>query len=169
MMTGNASSKPTLAKQAASRHIVAMDVVEIVCTAAGAGLRALRDIPNGTFALRFEGPVVPWAEVPPGEVRYVVMHASGDWVIPNPPGRFINHSCEPNLRFTEPGEMVAIRDVSAGEELTASYDMLQPFDVERRRDHPDWYFWDDRWSFDCACASARCRGRIDRYVSPGEG
>ncbi|MDB4908094.1 MAG: hypothetical protein JWO05_2878 [Gemmatimonadetes bacterium] len=151
-----------------TEHDFPLAALEIVHTAAGTGLRATCDIPVGTAVMRFDGPVVAWGAVPPDEVRYVAMHASGDWIIPGSPERFINHSCAPNTRSTESGDLVTTRHVPRGEELTMSYDTLEPFEIERRRLHPDWYFWDDRWSFDCACGASNCRGRIDRYVIPGE-
>ncbi len=139
---------------------------DVVTTAVGTGVLSRRDIAEGTEVLRFEGRLVPWADVPAEEVRYVMMDATGEWVIPGSPERFINHSCAPNLRFNHQRGVEAIRPVSAGAELTIAYDVLEPFDLERRQRHPDWYFWDDRWSFDCHCNEAACRGRIDRYVTP---
>ena len=145
------------------------DLVALIHTGAGVGVRSLSDLAPGAIVLRFEGAIVPWASVPDAEVRYVMMDASGDWVIPNAPARFINHSCEPNLRFTASRAVETTRPVKAGDELTIAYDLLEPFDIERRARHPEWYFWDDRWSFDCLCGSASCRRRIDQYVHQADG
>lgn len=142
--------------------------VHVVSTEAGKGVTTQREIGQGVEVLRFDGPIMPWHLVPEHEVRYVLMDATGHWVIPNPPARFINHSCAPNLRFTETRGAETIRPIAAGEELTISYDFLEPFDIERRRCHPDWYFWDDRWSFDCVCGAASCRRRVDKYRSSGD-
>lgn len=55
-----------------------------------------------------------------------------------------NHSCEPNCGF-EGLDMLAVRDVAAGEELTLDYALFCDAGME---------------PFDCACGAASCRGRI---------
>jgi|ERR1041385_5239481 SET domain-containing protein len=63
------------------------------------------------------------------------------------PGRFLNHSCQPNCEaFLEDGGIwiVALRDVSAGEELTFNYG----FDLEDYRNYP------------CNCGAPGCVGFI---------
>ncbi|MHB8466579.1 MAG: SET domain-containing protein [Acidimicrobiales bacterium] len=57
---------------------------------------------------------------------------------------FINHSCAPNVGFAGNIVLVAIRDVSAGEELTIDYAM---FDMS-----PD--------AMECHCGAPSCRGTI---------
>ena len=55
-----------------------------------------------------------------------------------------NHSCAPNTGFTGL-DVVALRDIPAGEELTVDYGT----------------FYDARMiPFDCTCGNAECRGRI---------
>jgi len=55
-----------------------------------------------------------------------------------------NHACDPNTAF-EGLNVVALRDIPAGEELTVDYAT----------------FYDARMiPFECACGSPRCRGRI---------
>jgi hypothetical protein len=58
---------------------------------------------------------------------------------------FLNHSCEPNCGMRGSHQVVAMRDVAAGEELTLDYAMVEM--------HP-WY------ELVCRCGSARCRGTI---------
>ena len=134
---------------------------------AGTGIIALEDIVAESEVLFFDGEVLPWAKVPPDEIIYVMMSDSGDWVVPRTIARFVNHSCEPNLRFDARRMLIATRAIRAGEALSCSYNVLEPFEEERRRSHPDWYFWDARWSFDCLCQSAACQGRIDGYAVRG--
>lgn len=56
-----------------------------------------------------------------------------------------NHSCDPNTAFRGL-DVVALRDIAAGEELTLDYAT----------------FCDERMTpFDCQCGSATCRGRIE--------
>ncbi len=55
-----------------------------------------------------------------------------------------NHSCDPNTAFAGLN-LVAVRDIRAGEELTVDYAT----------------FYDRHMTpFDCTCGSASCRGRI---------
>jgi hypothetical protein len=60
---------------------------------------------------------------------------------------FINHSCEPNVGFAGNIMLVAMRDVTAGEELTTDYALFDDYDGQ----------------MECHCASARCRGVIDGH------
>ena len=57
---------------------------------------------------------------------------------------FINHSCEPNVGFAGNVVLVAMRDISPGEELTTDYALFD--------DHDD--------SMECHCGTASCRGTI---------
>jgi hypothetical protein len=63
------------------------------------------------------------------------------------PDNYINHSCDPNLLYDTLGNVIAARDVCAGEELFVDYGF---FTVNF--DEP----------FTCRCGSAGCRGRVTR-------
>lgn len=121
---------------------------------------ATRDLAPGSLVTRFEGPVVPWAQVPEEEVVYVISFEPGRWLIPRSDARWLNHSCAPNCRFLDDGAVLTVRAVRAGEELTIPYDWADREAVAR---HPEHYFWDERWSFECRCGEPGCRGVIDRY------
>ena len=60
---------------------------------------------------------------------------------------FINHSCEPNVWMSGPYTLVAMRDIAAGEELTADY-VLWEADESKIS------------TWECRCGSKHCRGRI---------
>lgn len=67
------------------------------------------------------------------------------WLDPSSgsPLRFLNHSCEPNLkRTTDALTFVAMRDLKPGEQLTCDYATLEV--------NPD-------WRMDCSCGSEHCR------------
>ena len=55
--------------------------------------------------------------------------------------------------------LIATRPLHAGEALTISYNVLEPFEIERRRRHPEWYFWDERWSFRLRVCCTRMSGK----------
>jgi uncharacterized protein len=57
---------------------------------------------------------------------------------------FLNHSCEPNVGFAGNIVLVAMRDISVGEELTTDYAL----------------FDDNDGTMECHCATPSCRGTI---------
>lgn len=58
---------------------------------------------------------------------------------------YVNHSCEPNGGWQGQIVFVAVRDIAAGEEITADY-----------ATHSD----DDLYDFDCNCQTPSCRKHI---------
>jgi len=63
------------------------------------------------------------------------------------PVNFINHSCEPNLGYDGVDSIVALRGISAGEEIRMDYGTYSfSFDHE----------------FACTCGTWGCRGRVQR-------
>lgn len=63
------------------------------------------------------------------------------------PDNFINHSCDPNLRYDDSGNVVAARDIRAGEEVLIDYGFfIVNFDEP----------------FTCSCGAQHCRGRVRR-------
>jgi hypothetical protein len=72
----------------------------------------------------------------PVDIRYVTT-----------PDNFINHSCDPNLRYDVAGNVVAARNIAKGEEVFIDYGcFIVNFDEP----------------FNCSCGSHNCRGRIRR-------
>ena len=70
--------------------------------------------------------------------------------------RFVNHHCAPNLRIAlRDRAMVALRDISVGEELFFNYLSTE---------------WDMHAPFVCNCSAAHCPGMIAglRYLSSGQ-
>ncbi|WP_366524511.1 SET domain-containing protein-lysine N-methyltransferase [Nannocystis sp.] len=124
------------------------------------GVLATADLAAGTVVGRFEGPVVPWSEVPLAEVCYVIQVRDDGWMIPRSSARFINHSCAPNCALDTTFTLRTLRPVATGEQLTFSYDALT---IAEWRRAPECYFWDERWSFDCYCGAPNCVRRVDRY------
>ena len=64
--------------------------------------------------------------------------------------RFINHSCEPNCGIKNLFQIVTMRDIAAGEELTFDYGMVCNSDWENPEGS-------------CLCGSPNCRGKILPY------
>lgn len=61
------------------------------------------------------------------------------------PALYVNHSCDPNAGVRDCTELVALKPVEAGSEVTFDYSTSMA---------------EDGWEMDCACGSAICRGRV---------
>ena len=91
-----------------------------------------------------------------GELKFFVSRTAADahmfenwigigkdrWIDPAEPFVYLNHSCEPNLSVRGKREMIALRDIAAGEELTFDYSIT----VDELP-----------WTMDCLCATPSCR------------
>ncbi len=62
-------------------------------------------------------------------------------------GRYFAHSCEPNCGFNGNFVIVAMQDISNGEELTFDYEMCE----------------DSYWKMQCKCGCKNCRGTIGAF------
>src|SRR5476651_980811 len=82
------------------------------------GLVAAAELPAGTVVARFEGPVVPWRDVPAAEARHALLLQGDEWLVPTSDARYVNHSCAPNCRIDEALAVVTTRAVASGEQLS---------------------------------------------------
>ena len=60
------------------------------------------------------------------------------------PSNYGNHSCDPNIAPAEDDEVVALRAIAVGEELTIDYAPLSP----------------KEWSMTCTCGAKQCTGIV---------
>ena len=123
----------------------------------GTGLFTTEPIPAGTLVIRLGGRLVSTAELndliasadADSEAAYIdSTTVDDDAHLVLPPGtlaHFANHSCDPNLWLNGPYEVVARRDVAAGDELTIDYGTISGAPGFR---------------MNCACGSPRCRGAV---------
>jgi SET domain-containing protein len=117
----------------------------------GEGLFAGRAFRKGWRVVEFDGVPVPLEEVDEtlgciqiGENQYLVEDPDEPWA-----DDFLNHSCSPNVGFTDGTLMLrALRPIAKGDEILLDYStaMNEP-----------------GWSFRCRCAAPRCRGRVQSY------
>ena len=118
----------------------------------GIGIFADVDIPKGTLVyvhdvleielspMRFaslEEPLQSMAE------KYSFIDAHGYHILSWDTAKYVNHSCEPNTISAGYGFEIAIRDISAGEEITDEYGL---FNLQHE--------------IKCLCGSETCRGVI---------
>lgn len=133
-------------------------------TPIGRGLIAAENIEEAAVVERLEGRTVPYSKIPEADLHNAFEINDDRWMVPVSDARHINHSCDPNCYISGKLDVIALRKILKGEELTVMYNevtidkyMTSNATVPK---------WDDRRSFDCRCGTPRCIGRIDRYVVP---
>jgi len=65
-----------------------------------------------------------------------------------PPGVFINHSCDPNAGTRGKYDVYSLRDISAGEEVRFDYSTSMS---------------EGRWTMVCSCRASSCRGIVSDF------
>lgn len=116
----------------------------------GRGIHARRPILAGETILEFQGPVLSHAEVlAMGEDQAYALQIGPDlYVDTRPPGRFTNHSCQPNAGIRADRLLVALRDIGAGEEIQFDYSTTMS---------------ENHWTMMCRCGRENCRGVIGDF------
>ncbi len=74
--------------------------------------------------------------------------AKNQWIDPEKPYKFLNHSCDPTAGVKGRVTLVALRDLKEGEEVTVDYSTIEG---------------DPHWEMKCACGETNCR-KIIRSV-----
>lgn len=69
------------------------------------------------------------------------------YVLPQPPWMYLNHSCNPNAGIRNNREIVAMRPIAKGEEITIDYAMNN----------------NDEWTIECHCGEPNCRRIIGGF------
>lgn len=118
----------------------------------GKGVFATRSFEKGEWVLGAAGPLVKYRSI------YTIQIAPDLHVLPRPPAKYLNHSCDPNLgvKINRSGlpDFYAMRYIEAGEHLTFDYAMteyvLEEMELGRER-------------LVCQCGAPNCRGRIGSY------
>ncbi len=131
---------------------------------AGVGVFALQDVPAGALVHRMVGDVATLDEM---SVRVFAgaMAASDPFQIEDDlfldleeVSRSFNHSCDPNVYVRGDDELVALRPIPAGEEITFDYSTTMKYDAEKIR-----ALGHEPWTCPCLCGVERCRGVIDEF------
>lgn len=101
----------------------------------GLGVFAEEDIPKGTIVWEFTPGLDIIVEdhgyLPKVQWDFLEKYSFWDkqtnqWILSADNDKFTNHSDDPNTRPKRSGKMVALRDIKAGEEITANY-----YDIDR--------------------------------------
>ena len=114
----------------------------------GRGVFAARDFAVGDRVLSFHGPEHPDPCDGSETEGYLLQIDVGRYILPDPPGRYVNHSCSPNVALVDSVDLVAVRAIAAGEEICFDYSISME---------------DDPFELSCACGSPACRGRVAEF------
>ncbi len=120
-------------------------------------LVATQDIPVDTPIVKFEGPFMNYCDIPEEEKCYALWVHDDVYMVPKSDARYVNHSCDPNCTINNNYDVVPIRPIKAGEEISFSYNVVHGNENPGK--------WDPRWSFKCECGSKNCQGWINKYVN----
>lgn len=127
------------------------DPIEVIDNHLGRAIIASRNISRGERILKISGPIIRKPQdIEKVELKsHLIQINDSAYYDPIAPGRFINHSCEPNTILS--GTIVmAIKDILGGEEIT--------FDYSTTMD-------DESYTLDCLCATKSCRGVIRDFIT----
>lgn len=113
----------------------------------GKGVFAKKDIKKGELLGIFKGKIIP--DTKENLDKY------GDFLLPvnyenamlvKNIFKYTNHSCDPNCGVKDGINIIALKDINKGEEVTIDYDTLE-YD----------------WEMDCNCGSPNCRKKVRGY------
>jgi hypothetical protein len=116
----------------------------------GRAVFALKPIRKGEIIAVFDGPIYddeyePWTE---DMYNHAIQFGPAIWRDSDGIARLINHSCDPNCGIKKLFQVVAMRRIEAGEQITWDYEMTEK---------------SPHWRMKCRCGSPLCRGVIGNY------
>ena len=116
----------------------------------GKGISSSRSFSLGDRILTFTGPLISFEQTVKLEEKecYPLQIGRKLYIDIEAPGRFVNHSCEPNTGIQNTKDLIALRNIIAGEEIF--YDYSTSMD-------------EDHWTMACTCGSASCRGIVTDF------
>lgn len=116
----------------------------------GKGLFAKAEIKKGELIASFDGKILGWnAPWNRYQLSHAIQFEKRRWRLSKGFADRINHSCEPNCGVRNLFDIVAMRDIKRGEELTWNYEMTE--DNE------------SGWTMRCHCGAKSCHKVISGY------
>ena len=118
--------------------------VEVGSSPLGQGVFAPRSFRPGQPILVLTGPVLDGDEVLAlGRDRaYALQIGPDEYLDTMPPGRYANHSCDPNAGIVNDRVLIALHRIEAGEEIRFDYSTAMS---------------GDHWTMECRCERPTCR------------
>ena len=148
--------QPSLFLQAENREFVkdhySSEAFYIEECDVGLGVFARRAIRRGECILLFGGPIIDFAETKrrgPWECMPLQI-GPNRYFDTRPPGIFVNHSCSPNAGIRGDRDLVALRDIAAGEEIRFDYSTSME---------------EQSFTMRCLCGAPDCRHMIADFSS----
>ncbi len=126
------------------------DIVYVDFGELGFSVRARREIHKGERILTFHGPVLSFEETVANgpEECMALQFEKGQYIDTQPPGRFVNHSCEPNAGIRGSFDLIALEDIPRDREIR--------FDYSTTMD-------EDHYTMPCKCGKPSCRGLVTDF------
>ncbi len=114
----------------------------------GRGVFALKDFKKGDVVVDWSTCSTILSEInvkrlPKNKKKYTSYLGKRKWVLFRSPGKYMNHSCDPNTKAIK-GADVAVRPINKGEEITVDY-IYEKVPVGKMK---------------CICGSRNCKGYI---------
>lgn len=126
----------------------------------GSGVFARQDIACGTAMHRMGGREVSRLRCVAGIIAGTIRKddplsvSATTYLVLDEQSVAFNHSCNPNAVVNRDWDMVAIRDIARGEEITFDYSLTVPVSLLTRP-----------WSMECKCGAPNCRKRLGTIAS----
>lgn len=116
----------------------------------GLGVFASRDIRAGEVILKIWGPIIDFAETKRRGPRECMAIQIGHdrYIDTQAPAVFVNHSCDPNAGIRNDENMVALRNIAAGEEVRFDYSTTME---------------EQSFTMQCLCGLPECRHVIKDF------
>jgi hypothetical protein len=105
---------------------------------------ATRSLQPGQPILALTGPILSHAGVEAlgGNRAYALQVGPDEYLDTMPPGRYANHSCDPNSGLLDDRLLIALRTIVIGEEVRFDYSTTMS---------------QDHWAMECRCGAPFCR------------
>src|SRR5689334_13203300 len=118
-----------------------LETVAIGNSRFGKGIFAMKDFPAGSVLLKITGSPLSFHDtISLGEKEcYCLQTGIDKYIIPDLPFRYSNHSCSPNCGINKNFELITLRPLRKGEEITWDYSTSM---LERS------------WTMECDCQTA---------------
>lgn len=115
------------------------------------GLFASAKIKKDEIVAVFDGPIydIDFEDWTDELVEHCIQFEKTKWRYSTGIARLSNHSCNPNCGIKNLFEIVTMRDITPGEELTWDYEMSEENVTG--------------WSMKCKCGEKKCRKKISKY------